>query len=168
VRSFAILVVLGGTMRHEFDRFIEKVTIPENKDADCWEWTGAKYRGGYGHFGRRKNNKWVMEKAHRYSMEYYNGAFDPSLVVCHKCDNPGCVNPKHLFTGTQKDNIRDKIQKGKQHIIRNPLFNNLELETVRKIREDYKNGLSQTALMSKYKQSRPQISRVVNHKIWKE
>ena len=151
-------------MRSEFDRFIEKVEVNEN---NCWVWTAAKYRGGYGHFRRFLEGKWKMFKAHRYAYEIYKGHIPEGLLICHTCDNPSCVNPEHLFTGTAKENTADRITKKGQPIFRNPLHNWLTKEIVNNIRDDYKSGLKYIELEVKYKLSKQQISRIVNFKTWK-
>ena len=88
------------------DYFWNKVTYPGN-DQDCWEWCGTIEKEGYGVFS--VNHKQL--RVHRFSWEYYNGSIPNNLFVCHKCDNPPCVNPDHLFLGSLQDNEKDKVQK---------------------------------------------------------
>lgn len=95
------------------DRFWAKV----NKDGPihpilgtaCWPWAGAMVSGGYGHIGMGGQGY----VAHRVSWELANGAIPDELFVLHKCDNPPCVRPEHLFLGTPLDNMRDMIAKGR-------------------------------------------------------
>jgi hypothetical protein len=90
------------------DRFWNKVDIKSN--SECWEWKAALYgKGGYGVF-------WYNGKnigAHRMSMILINGDIPNNKIVCHKCDNKKCVNPQHLFLGSQLDNITDMWKKGR-------------------------------------------------------
>lgn len=78
-----------------------------NKDGECWEWCGARSRQGYGRF--RMLGVWYF--SHRYSWIQANGKIQDGLCVCHKCDNPPCVRPDHLFVGTNADNTRDRCLK---------------------------------------------------------
>jgi hypothetical protein len=88
-------------------RFFNNV---KKQKSGCWEWLGAPNSKGYGSFTEITNKKWL---AHRYSYFLKNKNHDTSLFVLHKCDNPKCVNPDHLFLGTQTDNMRDCVAKGR-------------------------------------------------------
>jgi len=85
-----------------------------NKTNNCWNWIGAKSSPKNNLRGAFYNGK-KQVKAHRFSWEMHYGEIPKNILVCHKCDNTLCVNPKHLFLGTQKDNIRDCVKKGRLH-----------------------------------------------------
>lgn len=89
------------------DRFWARVDITSGT---CWVWLGAK-AGRYGRFslGRRR----VGEYAHRWSYEHHNGPIPSGLFVCHRCDNPACVRPDHLFVGSARVNQHDMYAKGR-------------------------------------------------------
>lgn len=75
----------------------------------CWIWSGALTADGYGRM--KINGKSVL--AHRASLADAEGGFDNDLCVCHRCDTPACVNPHHLFLGTNLDNVSDRVAKGR-------------------------------------------------------
>ena len=95
------------------DRFWSKVLKTES----CWLWKGATQGTGYGRIARGKRNEFPKpELAHRMSWELHNGPIPKGLIVLHRCDNPPCVKPSHLFVGTPKDNSDDKCSKGRQYV----------------------------------------------------
>lgn len=82
---------------------------------DCWIWTGGHDKDRYGKFHLSKDGKDIHIRAHKYSWQLYTGRpVPPGILVCHTCDTPWCVNPDHLFLGTNNDNTQDKVMKGRQ------------------------------------------------------
>lgn len=110
-----------------YERFIAKIT-PEPMSG-CWLWTASTTPFGYGKFwdGER------LEMAHRHSYRVSKG--EPgALNVCHDCDNPACVNPAHLFLGTDKDNMQDSLRKGRHFAPRGAANSAVPTEVARAIR----------------------------------
>jgi hypothetical protein len=92
-------MIESGSSLGRLNRYIKKTN-------SCWLWIGCKNKQGYGRFWLGRN-----EGAHRASWLLFVGRIPKNMQVLHRCDNPGCVNPEHLFLGTQKDNVQDMIKK---------------------------------------------------------
>lgn len=90
------------------DRFLSKI----KKTKGCWLWTACKNKAGYGtvYIGEKNKQSYL---AHRYSYKLKYGSIGKNISVCHKCDNPSCVRPSHLFLGTHQDNSDDCKKKNR-------------------------------------------------------
>lgn len=150
------------------ERFWQKVDI--RGIDDCWNWTAFKLRG-YGKIGVGGRYGGTA-LAHRVSWEIHFGPIPSGMQVCHKCDNPSCVNPSHLFLGTQKDNIADCIRKGRFAGGRSPGEMNpnskLTEAQVLDIRVRCGNGsASQKEMASEYGVTTGCINIIVHRKNWR-
>ena len=145
------------------DRFWSKVRIPHG-GFGCWAWLFARDQRGYGLF-------WLGRAcgAHRVAWLIVHGRIPEGLCVLHHCDNPGCVNPGHLFIGTRSDNNADRAAKGRSAPQDGPLNSNAKLtqSQVGKIRERYASGgVSQRKLASDYGVTQANVSLIIKGKAW--
>lgn len=83
------------------------------RDESCWTWTSARNKSGHGRFAVWRHNHMTNLYAHRVSWQIHFGMIPDGLYICHRCDNPPCVRPDHLFMGTQTDNMHDAARKGR-------------------------------------------------------
>jgi hypothetical protein len=142
------------------DRFWAKV---EYDKAGCWLWTASLSEDGYGYFGVHEVDGWRMRKAHRIAYQLAYGPIPEGVRVLHTCDDPRCVNPEHLFLGTQTDNMRDMAAKG-----RGVYRARLTAEQVRTIRARYAaGGVTQRELGAEYGLTPMGIGHIIRHQTWR-
>lgn len=135
-----------------------KVTGPDyvvNKETGCWEWARSRDGKGYGICPGSYGHLF----AHRYYYAKYNDDFRKDLFVCHKCDNPICVNPEHLVQGTHKENILDMTRKRRF----NSKLTDADITHIRTLRKD---GWLQAAIAKEVGVDPSQISRILSGKRW--
>lgn len=157
---------------------IERFWSHVEKTETCWLWTGSKRNKGYGAFvWADVEGKVVQGRAHRFVYELLVSPIPAGLFVLHHCDNPACVNPDHLFVGTNQDNVSDMMQKGR-HVAggtytegkyeRGVKHHNARLTEydIKAIRTDRVQGLSYSNLAEKYGIAPAHAYRIVNRYVW--
>lgn len=142
-------------------RFFKNVYYAEN---GCWIWQGAA--SGKNDYGYIWHNGKVM-RAHRVAWILFKGSLPDNLKVCHKCDTPLCVNPDHLFLGTQKENMYDAIAKNRMPKGEGSSSAKLEIKQVKEIRKLRVEGLTLQSIANFYQISPITVFDIVHRKTWK-
>lgn len=150
----------------DYSLFMSKVQPEPN--TGCWFWDKSLNPAGYGKivFNGLSGKIWL---AHRASYELFKGEIPKGLHVLHKCDQPACVNPDHLWLGTNEENIQDRINKGRSFRSVGELagMSKLKLFQVLEIREKYKKGnITQRTLAKEYNVHCSAICNIVTNKAW--
>lgn len=147
--------------------FWDRVKI--GKPNECWPWTGAKNKRGYGKYN--KGETIVGRLAHRIAYHMARGDIPSGLCVLHECDNPPCCNPKHLWLGTNADNNKDMIAKGRAKLHMTPKgaespLTKLTSSEVNEIKHQLESGKTGISLAHKYGVGRSTISRIRTGQDW--
>lgn len=140
-------------------------------ETGCWEWTGTKSTNGYGILAVR-DRKHGYERVHRLSAEIWIGATIAGMDVLHKCDNPPCFNPEHLYIGTHKENMRDRRDRDRSRTrdrvtqeVRN--IRKLTPESVREIKLELRRGtVSQADLAKRFGVAAQTINGIAKGRSW--
>jgi hypothetical protein len=129
----------------------------------CWVWKGKILPSGHGRYTRRD------QMAHRVSYQLHKGKIPKGKLLRHTCDNPPCVNPRHLVPGTIKQNVQDRVSRGRQIHGSKIGTSKLKEAQVKSIRSTYsKGGTSQSAIAEKYHVSQPTVGLITRGVQWKD
>lgn len=166
-----ILVNAADGLSERFFKYVQKEgPIPDGAKphyvglGNCWFWTSAKNKHGYGEFSVNKS----VFKAHRVAWFLTHGSIPDGVFVCHKCDFTSCVNPAHLFIGGHKENTRDCVEKGRKRGGEDHWKAKLTAAQVVDIRSRYAaGGVAQKDLALEFGVLRPVISNIIHRRLWK-
>lgn len=173
--SQALALSINRITEDQRKRFWSKVV---KRDSGCWEWTGHIISRGYGQFSL--HDKGYL--AHRVAYALTFSTPDQSLYCCHRCDNPKCVNPHHIFLGTAQDNASDRVSKGRQArgerhgFVTKPescprgercARSKYKEAVIRSIRDEWAaGGVRYSDLAEKFGMSHSNVMKVINRKTW--
>jgi len=156
-------MVLSDDYETALGRFWSKVQVGD--DDECWLWTGATMKDGYG------NIKWRgrYTRAHRLSYELEYGAIPDGAVICHTCDTPLCVNPRHLFAGTTSDNMHDMANKHRTKWDMHPEMTKITREQAVEIRGLFAAGrITHKGVQERYGLSQSHTSAIISGQRWRD
>ncbi len=155
---------------------IEKIRIQfwqkVDKSGDCWIWTGSAHRSGYGLFCVTP----IKLRANRAAWELTYGVIPDGLYICHRCNNPRCVRPEHLYAGTPQENMDDKVRANHHLNVpkgENTVTSKLSASQVQVIREKYRNRnmiireVTFRSLAKEYGVSYETIHLIISNQTWK-
>lgn len=150
----------SGRKQNTIDKFLKKII----KTDGCWLWGGTISNHGVGMF--KLDGKY--RQAYRIAYELFIGEIPEGMNVCHKCDNPGCVNPDHFFIGTTQDNVADRVAKGRSAIAEKNWNTKLTREQVLMIRNsDFSSHGSKSKLARELGVSQTALNYVLTGKNWR-
>lgn len=149
-------------LRIVIESFWKKVKL--GTKSQCWEWSGKKDKDGYGTLKIRRK----MFRAHRIAWMFTNGKIPTGCQILHSCDNPPCQNPDHLFCGTNLDNMRDKMTKGRHRTIFGEDHANSKVtqSQVLEMRHRYSTGVSQQRIADDFGITQGHVSAIIRKECW--
>lgn len=138
--------------------------VDKRGDNECWEWNRKRSPKGYGELDYHKK----CWRAHRLAYALTYGEFDPKLYVCHRCDNPPCCNPKHLYLGTCRDNLIERNMKGRNVNQKGEAHSQAKYTeaTVLKVRADYAKGVTLAKISELHNVKMRSVSDIVYRRRW--
>lgn len=157
----------GQTLTHKPILLLFWKKVERRSRDECWPWRGSRQPSGHGQFTQRIKQVRTLVAAHRFMWTIAHGPIPLGLKVCHHCDNGNCVNPGHLFLGTQADNMHDCIEKdrhsrGARHY--NAILTDADVIEMRQLA---RSGASRRDIAKRFHVSGGHVSNIVNGKQWK-
>jgi hypothetical protein len=156
MKTAAKPLIIGPRLLRAFKATFARCTAT---DRGCLLWPGGKTKRGYGTTGRRY-------LAHRVSFAIHKGAIPTGRLVCHSCDNPSCVNPDHLFLGTDAENSADMVKKGRSASRDRHSQAKLTTASATAIRREAADGVPRKELAARYGVSKSTVRSVIVGELW--
>ena len=168
--------IISEINQKDIERFITKIPVTDN-DSICWEWSinpntkKARKHADYGVFTLKQNN--IVPSRMMWMLTY--GEIPDGMLICHKCDNPPCINPFHLFIGSYADNTKDMVMKGRKSTIvypdrlprginhKNAKLNDVDILQIRTMSSK---GVSYKDIKAQFNIGKSNISSIINRKTW--
>lgn len=150
-----------------FRRLVNNLKICAN---GCWEWVGWRDRGGYGKMTIMNGRSWSSQVVSRVVWKLFHGDIPDGMLVCHRCDNPACFRPSHLFLGTSLDNNHDMWSKGRANPPLGERAGNSKIteEQVRLIRSRHSvGGVTQRQLAQEFGIGYKAVCKIIHNQRWK-
>ena len=154
----------NGITKSDIKRFWKKIKLPDDLIDGCWIWQAAKNKNGYGLFSFAGSTY----RAHRFSHMIFKGEIGEDLCVRHTCNNPGCVNPFHLLSGTHQDNSNDMTEQNRQCNGRDHHLAKLTELEVKEILDKLILGYTGPELSEEYNVSELSIYKISHGETWKD
>jgi len=164
IGRYSSMIEIPELNQETINRFWDKV----DKSGDCWEWTASTNQDGYGRICILVNGKKRWFQAHRISYYLNKGSIRDGKIICHNCDNPACVNPDHLYSGTWADNTHDAVNRGMMNMGEKNGNSRFVKSQIIEIRNKYATGkYSYRQIANEYDTYPMTICGIVRRKSWR-